>query len=65
MFVVFISPEPKAQGELIVYGSSRRLCVCVSVCLSVCVSVNILKLKYLRTSEKLTYNVVNTLAPLF
>ena len=35
---------PKAQGELIVYQSSRRL----SVCLSVCVSVDIFKLEYLR-----------------
>ena len=26
------SPEPKAHGELIVYQSSRRLSVCVSVC---------------------------------
>ena len=26
---VFSSPEPKAHGELIVYQSSRRLCVCV------------------------------------
>ena len=25
------SPEPKAHGELIVYQSSRRLCVCPSV----------------------------------
>ena len=29
----FSSPEPKAQGELIVYWSSRRLSVCLSVCL--------------------------------
>ena len=41
---VFSSPEPKAQGELIVYQSSHRL----SVCLSVCVSVDIFKLEYLR-----------------
>ena len=26
------SPEPKAQGELIVYRSSRRLCVWLCVC---------------------------------
>ena len=26
---LFSSPEPKAHGELIVYQSSRRLCVCV------------------------------------
>ena len=36
---LFSSPEPKAQGELIVYQSSRRL--------SVCLSVNIFKLEYL------------------
>ena len=42
MFIglVFSSPEPKAQGELIVYQSSRRL--------SVCLCVNIFKLEYLR-----------------
>ena len=45
MFVrVVSSPEPKAQGELIVYQSSRRL----SVCLSVWLCVNIFKLEYLR-----------------
>ena len=27
--VIFSSPEPKAQGELIVYQSSRRLAVCL------------------------------------
>ena len=32
------SPELKAHGELIVYQSSRRLCVCLCVCLSVCLS---------------------------
>ena len=37
---VFSSLEPKAHGELIVYQSNRRLCVCVSV--------NIFKLEYLR-----------------
>ena len=32
--VLFISsPEPKAQGELIVYRSSLRLSVCLAVCL--------------------------------
>ena len=32
--MIFISsPEPKAQGELIVYQSSRRLFVSLSVCL--------------------------------
>ena len=41
MYVIFSSPEPKAQGELIVYRSSRRLSV------SVCVSVDIFKLEYL------------------
>ena len=30
VILTFISsPEPKAHGELIVYQSSRRLCVCV------------------------------------
>ena len=29
--VFFSSPELKAHGELIVYRSSRRLCVCVCV----------------------------------
>ena len=28
-----LAHEPKAQGELIVYKSSRRLCVCLAVCL--------------------------------
>ena len=41
---MFSSPEPKANGELIVYQSSRRLCVW----LCVCVSVDIFKLEYLR-----------------
>ena len=41
--IIFSSPEPKAQGELIVYRSSRRL----SVCLCVCLSVDIFKLEYL------------------
>ena len=31
---IFSSPEPKDQGEHIVYQSSRRLSVCLSVCLS-------------------------------
>ena len=35
---MFSSPEPKAQGELIIYG----------VCVSGCVSVDIFKLEYLR-----------------
>ena len=39
----FSSPEPKANGELIVYQSSRRL----SVCLSVCPSVHTFKHGYL------------------
>ena len=43
IFPDFSSPEPKAQGELIINGSSRRLCVCVSVCMS----VDIFKLEYL------------------
>ena len=29
IFFIFSSPEPKAQGELIVYRSSHRLCLCV------------------------------------
>ena len=37
---IFSSPEPKAQDELIVYRSSRRL--------SVCLAVDIFKLEYLR-----------------
>ena len=41
VYTIYISsPEPKAHGELIVYQSSRRLCVCLSV--------NIFKLEYLR-----------------
>ena len=40
---IFSSPEPKAHGELIVYQSSRRL----SVCLSVCLCVHIFKHEYL------------------
>ena len=35
---IFSSPEPKAHGELIVYQSSRRLCVCRAVCLCVNIS---------------------------
>ena len=31
-FHFFSSPELKAQGELIVYRSSRRVSVCLSVC---------------------------------
>ena len=41
--IIFSSPEPKAHGELIVYQSSRRL----SVCLSVCLCVHIFKHEYL------------------
>ena len=33
MNFIFSSPEPKAQGELIVYQSSLRLSVCLAVCL--------------------------------
>ena len=29
---IFSSPEPKAHGELIVYQSSPRFCVCLCVC---------------------------------
>ena len=32
--LLFSSPEPKAHGELIVYQSSRRLCICLYVCKS-------------------------------
>ena len=39
----FSSPEPKAHGELIVYQSSRRLCVCLSVSLSTPLNINISK----------------------
>ena len=35
------SPEPKAHGELIVYQSSRRLCVCVCQCVCVSTLLNI------------------------
>ena len=41
MHNVFSSPEPKAQGELIVYQSSRRLSVCLSVCLWTFSNLNI------------------------
>ena len=34
--LIISSPEPKAQGELIVYRSRRRLCVWLCVCLAVC-----------------------------
>ena len=40
----FSSPEPKAHGELIVYQSSRRLCVCLCVCL---LTFSFFKLEYL------------------
>ena len=35
------SPEPKAQGELIVYRSSRLLSVCLAVCLWTFSNLNI------------------------
>ena len=38
---IFSSPEPKAHGELIVYQSSRRLCVCVCVSVSTLLNMNI------------------------
>ena len=42
--IVFLAHlSRRLKGELIVYQSSCRLCVCLSVCLS----VNILKLEYL------------------
>ena len=37
----FSSPEPKAHGELIVYQSSRRLCVCVCVSVFTLSNMNI------------------------
>ena len=37
----FSSPEPKAHGELIVYQSSRRLCVSVCLCVSLPTLLNI------------------------
>ena len=40
-FSIFSSPEPKAQGQLIVYQSSRRLSVCLSGCLSTFSNSNI------------------------
>ena len=40
--------SPGLKGELIVYQSSCRLCVCLCVCLSVWLSKNIFKLEYLR-----------------
>ena len=40
--IFFISsPEPKAQGELKVYRSSRRLSVCLAVCLWTFSNLNI------------------------
>ena len=38
---LFSSPEPKAQGELIVYQSSRRLSVCLAGCVSTFSNSNI------------------------
>ena len=40
-FSIISSPEPKAQGELIVYQSSRRLSVCLAVCLWTFSNLNI------------------------
>ena len=37
----FSSPEPKAQGEIIVYQSSRHLSVCLSGCVSTFSNSNI------------------------
>ena len=39
--IIFSSPEPKAHGELIVYQSSRRLSVCLSVCVFTFSNMNI------------------------
>ena len=41
MVHIFSSPEPKAHGELIVYQSSRRLSVCLSVCVFTFSNMNI------------------------
>ena len=38
---IFSSPEPKAQGELIVYQSSRRQSVCLAGCVSTFSNSNI------------------------
>ena len=38
---IFSSPEPKAQGELIVYRSGRHLSVCLAVCLWTFSNLNI------------------------
>ena len=38
---VFSSPEPKAHGWLLVYQSSRRLCVCMCVCVFTLSKMNI------------------------
>ena len=40
-FAFFSSPEPKAEGELIVYQSSRRLSMCMCVCLWTFSNLNI------------------------
>ena len=42
-FAFFSSPEPKAQGELIVWDSSLRPCVCPSVRASTLSNMNISK----------------------
>ena len=39
--IIFSSSEPKAHVELIVYQSSRRLCVSVYVCVSTLSNMNI------------------------
>ena len=45
-FGLFVSsPEPKAHGELIVYQSSRRLCVCVCVCVFTFSNMNISEIR--------------------
>ena len=41
ILTIISSPEPKAQGELIVYQTSRRLSVCLSVCLWTFSNLNI------------------------
>ena len=43
----FSSPEPKAQGELIVWDSSRHRSVCASVCVCVRPCAHTFKHEYL------------------
>ena len=45
-FYIFSSPEPKARGELIVWDSSRRQCVCASVRASTLSNMNISEISW-------------------